>query len=310
MTWLDYYIKGARAGIPAAALRQLPGVRTDLDAMRLMIAGTIQAAAEAKSTGDTPELQARLALYTALAPLLLPGGAKDPLCLMLTPELAADLAEAKAPDTPEPDRIIEERGVVYLDLPHRALLIGHLQVRAIVIKATPGIAPLVTAILTEYGENPMSGRYGWDWGREGSVYGSAMEDVDLEMMREQVEDLVRLALLYWASGSGGSQEQLPHVSEERLAALKPEKQSARQKTHSLFRVARLSSPPDRFGRGGGDRSAGGWALGVRVRVRGHFRWQPHGPERALRRLQWIAAHERGPSDGETRPDLHVLRGDL
>lgn len=39
---------------------------------------------------------------------------------------------------------------------------------------------------------------------------------------------------------------------------------------------------------------GGWALTVRVRVRGHWRNQPYGPERMYRKLLWIEPHWRGP----------------
>lgn len=305
ITWLDHYIRGARKGIPEPMLRQMPDVRTDLDAMRLMVAATIHQAQASPDLASTPEMASKIALYTAIAPLILPGGAPDPLCIQLTLDLAADLSEAKAPDVSDPDHIIQDRRVVYLDLPHRAVLVGHLEIRALAIKATPGVTPLVTVVLTEYGQDSISGRYGWDWGREGTVYGSAIEDVDTEVMRVQVEDLARLSILYWISGEGRTD--LPHVPEDRLVALRPDKQSARQKTHSLFRVVSLASPHGRFGRTGSEHGGSGWKLGVRSRVRGHFRWQPHGPERKLRRLQWIAAHERGPVGGETRPDLHVLR---
>lgn len=42
---------------------------------------------------------------------------------------------------------------------------------------------------------------------------------------------------------------------------------------------------------------GGWQLTVRVRVRGHWRNQPYGPERMYRRLQWIEPYWKGSDDG-------------
>jgi hypothetical protein len=36
-------------------------------------------------------------------------------------------------------------------------------------------------------------------------------------------------------------------------------------------------------------------------VSGHWRWQPHGPGRAERRLQWIAPHIKGPEGAPLRP---------
>jgi hypothetical protein len=41
---------------------------------------------------------------------------------------------------------------------------------------------------------------------------------------------------------------------------------------------------------------GSWELTVRVRVRGHWRNQPYGPERMYRRLQWIEPYWKGPVD--------------
>ena len=85
------------------------------------------------------------------------------------------------------------------------------------------------------------------------------------------------------------------------------KARARAKTHSLFRVVRLDSPPDRFGRPAaatpavGERA--GWHLQHRVRVRGHFRLQPYGPHQSLRRLQWIDPHHRGPLSAPEQVDL-------
>ena len=41
-----------------------------------------------------------------------------------------------------------------------------------------------------------------------------------------------------------------------------------------------------------------WKLAQRFIVRGHWRWQPYGPESALRRHQWIEPFWRGPEDIE------------
>lgn len=50
---------------------------------------------------------------------------------------------------------------------------------------------------------------------------------------------------------------------------------------------------------------GGWHLTVRVRVRGHWRNQPHGPGRSLRRLQWIEPFWRGPDNDVAEPVTEV-----
>jgi hypothetical protein len=45
-------------------------------------------------------------------------------------------------------------------------------------------------------------------------------------------------------------------------------------------------------------------LDFRFQVRGHFRWQPHGPGRELRRLQWIDPYLKGPADAPVRVPLY------
>ncbi|TPK91518.1 hypothetical protein [Mesorhizobium sp. B2-4-17] len=73
------------------------------------------------------------------------------------------------------------------------------------------------------------------------------------------------------------------------------KSSAAAKKFSLFRVWRVSAR--HLDRGERNSGTGGWKLGHRVRVSGHYRLQPFGPKRSQRRLRWIAQHERGPRDG-------------
>lgn len=302
-TWIDFYIKGARESLGGIA--KAAGIRTDLEAMRVLVAQAL-----ARPLLPRTEVErTRAALLTAMAPLVIPEMGASPICARLDRELVEDFAGAAAPDTPEPRRVIEQAGVVYLDLPHRSLLVGdRLELRAVIIKSSPTQpVPLVVAVLTEVGTNPIAGRYSWGWGRPMTVEGADIEGLDREVLRQQVEDLASLAILYWSSVPVAERAQVPHIPEERLAALKPDKQAARQKTHSIFQVVDLKPPADRFGRTAEERGQGGWKLGVRVRVRGHFRWQPWGEGRKLRRLQWVRAHERGPKDAEKRPELHVLR---
>lgn len=88
-------------------------------------------------------------------------------------------------------------------------------------------------------------------------------------------------------------EFLPHITDARLAGLKPKKASAKRKTRSLFRIVRLDSPRDRFARrdDAGD-GKGGWVLGHRVAVRGIFR-----------SLTARDAHHGGPVDRPARVAL-------
>lgn len=50
-----------------------------------------------------------------------------------------------------------------------------------------------------------------------------------------------------------------------------------------------------------------WSLQHRVRVMGHWRQQPHGPEKKLRKLKWIAPHWRGPTYAEMVEKGYVVR---
>lgn len=47
----------------------------------------------------------------------------------------------------------------------------------------------------------------------------------------------------------------------------------------------------------------------RWQVRGHWRMQPYGPGRSLRRKVWIEEQVRGPEDKPIKPRVNVVRGD-
>jgi hypothetical protein len=73
-----------------------------------------------------------------------------------------------------------------------------------------------------------------------------------------------------------------------------------RKRESIFALVQLAAPSNRLGRPP-RQGAGGWLLTARQDVSGHFKLQPHGPSRALRRLIWVNAYERGPDDAPIRP---------
>ncbi len=57
-----------------------------------------------------------------------------------------------------------------------------------------------------------------------------------------------------------------------------------------------------------DTTGTGKPLQVRVRVQGHWRKQPHGPQASLRKLIWIQPFWRGPEWGDIAPAVdHVVR---
>lgn len=50
-----------------------------------------------------------------------------------------------------------------------------------------------------------------------------------------------------------------------------------------------------------------WSLKHRVRVMGHWRQQPYGPDKSLRKPKWIAPHWRGPTYAEMVEKGYVVR---
>lgn len=64
---------------------------------------------------------------------------------------------------------------------------------------------------------------------------------------------------------------------------------------------RLITTEDTAGAGDGPRRR----LTTRHVVRGHWTHQPHGPQRALRRLQWVDDYIRGPQDAPLSTRTHV-----
>ena len=50
-----------------------------------------------------------------------------------------------------------------------------------------------------------------------------------------------------------------------------------------------------------------WVLKHRVRVMGHWRQQPYGPERSLRKPKWISPHWRGPTYAEMVEKGYVVK---
>src|SRR4051812_23009081 len=75
-----------------------------------------------------------------------------------------------------------------------------------------------------------------------------------------------------------------------------------RKGESIFSMVRLSASGDRLGRPPCGAGAGpGWVLASQQEVSGHFKLQPHGPGGTLRKLIWVDAYERGPTEGSLKP---------
>lgn len=338
VTWLDWYADGAakRAGKNGSdidalrlfclvgamgsaapdlvgAMRQcalapdIPSLVAALENKDAIISESVQAKARECSVAD-PDEAARRIFFAAVSAIIDPHGHG----LKLSPRLVRAFAHARAPATDDWKSTLTERAW-YLDIPHNSLLIGPHQIRAILTHPNPfnprgGVAAV--AMLTPPGSDEIAGRYAWMMiGERETPIGSANGEDD--MMREEVQqkatDFVALSLLYYRSLE--RTERTERI--QRLASGKGKSKIQRKlerKTRSLFTIHVLPEPAGNFGRpieknGASD---GGWKLDHRVTVRGHFRWQPCGPQRSRRELRWIEEHTRG-TDLPEKPALMPLR---
>ncbi|WP_431858753.1 hypothetical protein [Azospirillum sp.] len=330
-TWLDWYISGyaerTRAAAKAdangqfvATLRELYGVRvdklSDIEAFQLIV--PLQASLsvlDARSiTFDPNDTVGNSSCFSrflwpfasSLSDQQQSMGTEprfNTVAVQPSRELVALLSHAKAPADhgalANSDLMVASW---YVDLPHGSLLVGDLGVRAVFTQPSlrhGGVA--VSAVLCVPGSNRVSGRLMWVAG-DGEAMGIAAADVDRRLLAEQVEDFLSLLALYRQHADTAQHGQLPRMTREMATSRK-----ARQhhKKVSLFTVETLAPPPDRFGRRH-SLGEGGWQLGWRSSVAGHFKMQPHGPGRSLRKLIFVDAYERGPDDGPRKHRLERL----
>ncbi len=185
---------------------------------------------------------------------------------------------------------------------------GEYQVRAVFTQPTADGNIAVLCVLTPPGANGIAARFAWLWSEEDDKtrlpYGLRVPGVDPVSVRDNIERLLRLLVLYHKTAANELSVPLPRFDEANAAGMKPKKRKAKLKTATLFSIRELRPPNDRLGRREAPEGGGGWHLEHRVAVRGHFRWQPWGPKQAKRKLIWIESHERGPQESETRPILH------
>lgn len=231
-----------------------------------------------------------------------------------TADLVDALADARVPAGTETAFLdaLREGGMWYIDLPHRALMVGSVQVRALFVgtaeTADGQSRAYAHAVLTRPSSNDPVGRALWTWGdRRGMIGWRDDPGLDMSIVAEQAEALVHLLVLYRATADRAQRAEVPCIDAAALDRNLRRLPQNRKKT-SLFRVETLASPPDRFGRAKAP-GAGGWKLGSpawRSSVTGHFKMQAHGPKSALRKLIYVAGYERGPVDGPRKATLEIL----
>lgn len=321
LTWLDFWVAEAAQKVGRLPTGKAPA--SDLEAAWWMALSALSQTAPRLARGDlSAEDVAQACFFGAILSFCNPHRKGQPRAfealypagvgsegmhhgrgLKLSSRLVSALANARAPQTPD-WMDLARASAWYFDLPQGALWIGDCTIRAIFTQPDPHGGVAAVAILTEPGSEVMVGRYSWMLvGRqEDAPLGShAGRDLDADALRERVNDFVILSLLYFKSLEQTTRLPQRTPTGERLSAV--QRKFAR-KTASLFVVHVLPEPPGHFGR---SESAlqGAWRLDHRVSVRGHFRWQPHGPELSLRKLIFIAEHVRG-ADLPDKPELIPL----
>ncbi|RMD69974.1 MAG: hypothetical protein D6819_05495 [Gammaproteobacteria bacterium] len=325
MIWLDYYAAGAADKLRAAGLP----VKDDVEALAIMSMQAVIALARQKGVGTEAEaaffscvhamtswalpVQSRESAWEAIAEMSGEDHAEffrrlhTPRALRPSPELVASLAGANAPPAPDWWAPLIQ-GTWYLDIPHRAMTIGEgAEVRAIFTQPTMKGGIAVACVLTEPGRNAMKGRLAWIMEQDAGVpvvHGHPIEGVDPGHVRERIGHFIVLLMLYKQVAAKAESVPVPCIDRKAAAGMKPKKLRAKLKKASFFSVRDLRPPRDNFGRprtGGG-----GWKLDHAVEVRGHFRWQAHGPKMSQRKLIWIEPHMRGPKEREKRPVIEYL----
>lgn len=269
---------------------------------------------------------AELALLT---PLMIPffdpasttdghGNPVNTVALHPTSNLINDLADAKPPKGAAAGVVEQMREAVwYIDLPHGALRLGDYQVRAaftepVTVTSAGEMGLHIACILTRLNTDKTVARMHWTVHVHGDDFiisdpkGCArVSDVDWDVVREQVSHLLCLLALYRSTADKAERGHLPLITERDLMR-HPQNRAKHPKKFSLFRVETLAPPKDRFGRGERDGAgAGGWKLGWRTPVRGHFKMQPHGPRNSLRKLIWVSEFDRA-KDKPVRPTIERL----
>lgn len=328
VTWLDWYAEGAARRF---ANIRIPGFEQadDAQALWIMSVSALAQLAETNHNGDLLQdsALAQYVFFGSVASLVAPTGEAWNRCqqfvgpqkaeaikellhggegLKLSKKLVRSFAHAKAPDTQEWITTAKRHGW-YFDLPHHALMLGGHQVRAILTHPSSLGSVSAVAVLTEPGSDEINGRYAWMLiGNADLPTGSGIDEagVSREELRQRASDFIILALLYYQSL--GDVPMLPRRFPTKAGKRSIQERLA-HRSRSLFAVRSLPDPLGNLGRPSepAPTSGQGWKLDHRVLVRGHFRWQPHGPERQLRRLIWIEPHERGADLAEKPPMLYM-----
>lgn len=260
-----------------------------------------------------------------------------PVGLLLTRDTASLLSNADPPQDEWRRRTFGsgpgEEGLsgVYVDVPHGALRIGDsLQIRTLF--AVPWTtsdsndilywtgALLVHVLVTKAGSEHECGSIFVVVNADDTITLAAIDEhtplggLDTEeatdgaawvtLYRRIVENAVRFLRLVLAYRRYGPSEVRQSVRQTPAADAISNRFRPR-KTESLFAITRLNPARDRLGRAAKATPAS-WSMTAQQEVSGHFKLQPHGPARTLRKLIWIDSYPRGPEGAPIKPRAVAL----
>lgn len=330
LTWIDYWLGVQWRNVQM--IREEMGdkvfpskIETPLEAAKFTIVTALEDPertirnAQYESWGRSTLMQAEIMMPFIFAP-------ERTLSLQLTPELTQDFYGTKPPDDVDYDALLDKCGSVFIDIPPGIYrVVEGWSARAVILhRAAFGMGKphMFIPVLREgkvdldyqveclfpFGlEMESTVVQTWHEDDPNAVPREADPTYYAEQVKDLIEDLAKLALLYYES-SESEKALLPHVTvEDVLRTSNPKKRQARWTNASFFKISQLKSPKGRFGRTDQEpMPREGYNLQHRIPVRGHWRHQPHGPKRSLRRLQWIEGFQRGPKEAPLKPALHVL----
>ena len=325
LTWLDYYIQGAAENLGNATGEPDSFDGDDVASMAILSALNLERLTKYANKRRIDSDEAVAAMLSSCIHAFTAQAIPDDLHRVLqhdqeglarklytlqalrpSADLLDTLRHAKAPATNDWKEPLLS-ATWYFDIPDKALRLGpSLQLRAMFTQPSLRDTVATVCILTAPGSNKIAGRFAWIWGQSTLVYGLRIPGVNPQTVRDHLEHLLRLLVLYAQVAEKAEFAPLPRITAQELSGLKPKKRKARLKKASLFTVRELKPPKDRFGRQLSKSSKSGWRLDQAVEVRGHFRWQPHGPKHSKRKMIWIEPYVRGPKDHAPKPILKML----
>ena len=249
LTYLDWYVSGyteslrqalcLMGGEPNAMCKQFFGRRldqmSDLEALaaklRLTMSSMGSSGAIPRERYDADDHEGNLASFEnfllpfALSPDFVQSGAARigeavpamfrAVAVQPSADLVAALSRAKPPaGQEEAVRKAFAAATWFVDLPHGAILVGDLGVRALFVQPSPTLGTVaICAILTVPGSNRTAGRLMWLMGdRVGEVSGIVAQDVDRRLLQDEAEDFLALLALYRLHADKAQRTTLPRLT--------------------------------------------------------------------------------------------------